>query len=121
MPGHRSRCSAASALPALYGKDAPDFVYLPEVPFVMEEFVADVKKLLETKPNIVVAVSEGVRDVNGVYIGEGEQAGKIDAFGHKYLAGTGRVIESIIREHIGCKARTVEMSLLQRCAAHIAY
>ncbi len=112
--------TAAAALPALYGKDAPDLVYFPEVPFVMEEFIEDVKKLLEKKPNIVVAVSEGVRDKNGVYVGEGEQAGKLDAFGHKYLAGTGRVIESYVREYIGCKSRTVEISLLQRCAAHIA-
>lgn len=112
--------TAASALPCLYGKTAPDLVYLPEVPFSVEEFIDDLKKLLEVKPNIVVAVSEGVRDKNGVYIGEGEQAGKLDAFGHKYLAGTGRVLESFVREYIGCKARTVEMSLLQRCAAHIA-
>lgn len=112
--------TASAALPTLFGKPAPDLVYLPEVPFSVDDFINDLKALLEKKPNIVVAVSEGVRDKHGAYIGESEQAGKIDAFGHKYLAGTGRVLESYVREYIGCKARTVEMSLLQRCAAHIA-
>jgi 6-phosphofructokinase 1 len=67
----------------------------------------------------VVAVSEGIRDANGRYISEGDEA-KTDAFGHKQLSGTGRVLESILKERLGCKARTVELSILQRCAAHIA-
>ena len=108
----------SSALPRLYGKSAPDLVYLPEVDFDVDEFVDDVKKLLEDKPNIVVALSEGIRDKYGVYIAEG--SGKIDAFGHKSLGGAGKVLESILKDRIGCKARTVEFSLLQRCAAHIA-
>ncbi len=96
----------------------PDLVYLPEVDFSIEEFLEDVKAEFEKKPNVVVAVSEGIRDKNGRYISE--DGSKTDAFGHKQLSGTGRVLESILKEKLGCKARTVELSILQRCAAHIA-
>ena len=110
----------SSALPKLYGKPAPDLVYLPEVDFDIDKFVEDIKKILDVKPNVVVALSEGIRDKNGVYIGESDRSVKSDAFGHKALGGAGKVLESVLKDRIGCKARTVEFSLLQRCAAHIA-
>ncbi|MBQ2468868.1 MAG: 6-phosphofructokinase, partial [Clostridia bacterium] len=72
------------------------------------------------KPNVVVAVSEGLRLDNGRYVGEGTQSGATDVFGHKYLQGTGKALELYIKEKIGCKVRSVELNLPQRCAAHIA-
>ncbi|MBP3686224.1 MAG: 6-phosphofructokinase, partial [Clostridia bacterium] len=51
---------------------------------------------------------------------EGTQSGVKDAFGHSYLAGTGKALEALVREKIGCKARSVELNILQRCAAHMA-
>lgn len=111
--------TAAAGLPAL-ASEGPDLVYLPEVPFDVDEFIEDVKNLIEKKPNIIIAVSEGIRDKNGKYISELTDTGKTDAFGHKMLSGTGRTIEGYVKDRIGCKARTVELSLLQRCAAHIA-
>ncbi len=98
----------------------PDLIYLPEVPFSIDNFIEDVKAELEKKPNVVVAVSEGIRDKDGVYISQFTNSTAVDAFGHKQLAGTGRCLESIVKSAIGCKVRTVEFSLLQRCAAHIA-
>ena len=112
--------TACSALARLTDGTAPDFVYLPEVAFSVDAFISDVKEALKTKHNIVVAVSEGVRDENGVYVGESSQSGKTDAFGHKYLSGTGKTLEEIVRERIGCKVRSVEINILQRCASHLS-
>lgn len=112
--------TAAAALPRLNCGIAPDLVYLPEVAFSIDEFVEDVNKALEKKPNVVVAVSEGARDKDGRYIGEGTQSGALDVFGHKYLSGTGKMLENIVREKIGCKVRSVELNLPQRCASHCA-
>lgn len=109
----------AGWLTAAAALSKPDLVYLPEVAFNVDEFISDLKEILDRKPNVVVAVSEGIRDKNGRYISEGDES-KTDSFGHKQLSGTGRVLESIIKERIGCKARTVEFSILQRCAAHVA-
>lgn len=41
-------------------------------------------------------------------------------FGHSYLAGAAKVLEQVVRDRIGCKVRSIEMNLMQRCAAHVA-
>ena len=111
--------TASSALASLSG-EGPDLVYLPERVFDTERFVDDVKGKLKDHPAILVAVSEGIRFADGEYVGAGTQSGAVDVFGHKYLAGTGKVLESIIKKRIGCKVRSVELSLTQRCASHIS-
>ena len=110
----------ASAALARENGEGPDLVYLPERVFDEDSFVNDVKARLAEHPAILVAVSEGVRFANGEYVGAGTQSGAVDVFGHKYLAGTGKVLESIVKNRIGCKVRSVELSLTQRCASHIA-
>ena len=111
--------TASSAIGRVVNGFAPDYVYLPERSFDMESFYRDVEKAFEKHPNVVVAVSGGLRFADGRYVGEGTQSGVTDAFGHKYLAGTGKALEMSVREHFGCKARSVELNLPQRCAGHL--
>ena len=112
--------TASSALARICGGMYPDLVYLPERAFDMDAFMADVRKVMENKPNVVVCVSEGLQFADGRYVGEGTQGGAVDVFGHKYLAGTGKALELAVKEQIGCKVRSVELSLPQRCASHIS-
>lgn len=111
--------TASAALPAYFGGVGAKLIYLPEIPFSNERFLNAVKAELDKHPSLVVAVSEGVRYANGRYVGEGTQSGKVDEFGHKYLAGTARVLEDLVRREIGCKVRSIELNLPQRCSAHI--
>ena len=112
--------TASSELGRILGMPSPDLVYLPERIFDMEEFFEDLSAALEKKPNIVVAVSEGLRLADGTFVGESTQSGAVDAFGHKYLSGTGKALELAIKDRLGCKVRSIELNLPQRCAAHIA-
>lgn len=112
--------TASAGLGRLVSGYAPDLIYLPEVTFDMDAFFADVQAALAKHPNVVVAVSEGVRFADGHYVGEGTQSGSTDAFGHKYLAGTGKALELAVKEKIGCKVRSIELNLPQRCAAHLS-
>ncbi len=112
--------TAASAVGRVAGGLEPDYVYLPECVFDLDQFLADVKAALARHPNVVIAVSEGVRFASGRYVGEGSQSGATDKFGHAYLAGVGKVLEYAVRDSIGCKVRSLELSLPQRCAAHLA-
>ncbi len=111
--------TAAAALTRATGFE-PDLVYLPERVFDYDKFFTDVRACLEKHPNVVVCVSEGIRLADGRYVGEGTQSGVADAFGHKYLSGTGKALELAVKEEIGCKVRSVELNILQRCASHIA-
>ena len=53
-------------------------------------------------------------------MGEGTQTGVKDAFGHAYLAGTGKALDLAVKAEIGCKVRSIELNLPQRCASHLA-
>ncbi len=112
--------TASAALAAVSGGKAPDLVYLPEATFDADKFICDVRAALEKHPAVLVAASEGIRFANGRYVGEGTDSRAVDAFGHTALSGTGKVLESLVKEKIGCKVRSIELSLPQRCAAHIA-
>ena len=108
--------TASAAIPHLHGCDAPHLVYLPEVEFSADRFIADVLEAQKKTRTVIVAVSEGV-ELAGL---DEFQSGKVDNFGHKYLSGIGKCLEELVRERIGCKVRSVELNILQRCAAHIA-
>ena len=112
--------TASSAIGRVVNGMEPDLVYLPERAFDMQKFFSDVRAALAKHPNVVIAVSEGIRFADGRYVGEGTQTGVKDAFGHAYLAGTGKALELAIKAEIGCKVRSIELNLPQRCAAHLA-
>ncbi len=112
--------TASAALAGMHTGEGPDYIYLPEVVFDYDKFFADVQAALERHPNVVIAVSEGVRLADGTYVGEGTQSGVADVFGHKYLSGTGKALELAVKDKLGCKVRSVELNILQRCASHIA-
>lgn len=110
--------TAASALARNGYNTAPHLIYLPEVPFDSEDFLLDVKRLLFERNNVIVAVSEGIRDASGNYISASEQS--VDTFGHSQLSGAGKTLEFLVKEKLGVKVRSVEVNVLQRCAAHLA-
>ncbi len=112
--------TTAAAVGKALGKPAPDYVYLPERTFDLQQFFSDVKAALARHPNVVIAISEGIRFADGRYVGEGVQSGAVDAFGHTYLAGAGKALELAVKAEIGCKVRSVELNLPQRCASHLA-
>ncbi len=110
--------TASSALPLASGGVGPDLIYLPEVAFDADEFISSVKQALENHPCVLVCASEGIRFADGTYVAASGAAA--DGFGHVQLSGVGRVLEAMVKEKIGCKVRSVELNLPQRCAAHIA-
>lgn len=108
--------TAASALANCNGNSTPDLIYLPERPFIKERFIEDVKRKISEKGSIVVAVSEGIKNEEGVYISEQHS---LDAFGHGQLGGTGECLVSLVKNTLHCKSRAIEINLLQRCAGHM--
>ena len=110
--------TASSVLARNSYSQAPHLIYLPEHPFSKEQFIADIKEQFTKREHIVIAVSEGLRDADGHYISAETSA--VDAFGHATLSGTGKCLEGLVADTFGCKVRSVEINVLQRCAAHMA-
>lgn len=110
--------TAASVL-ARNGKNlAPHLIYLPEVAFDEEAFLSDLKNLIKIHQNIIVAVSEGIHDASGAYLSATDAAA--DKFGHAQLSGAGKYLETLVKNRLGIKVRSVEVNVLQRCAGHMA-
>lgn len=112
--------TAASALARINGGGGPDLIYLCEKVFDYSKFISDIKSAMRVKPSILIAVSEGIKDHDGNYVSAKTQTDTVDSFGHRYISGTGKILEAMVRETIGCKVRSIELNLMQRCAAHIA-
>ena len=118
MGRHAGWLTAAAALATKYGA-GPDLIYLPETDFDMDKFVADVKRVYGEKHNCIVAVSEGLHYADGTFVSEAKTAAT-DGFGHAQLGGLAARLADVVKAATGAKVRGIELSLLQRCAAHCA-
>ncbi len=117
MGRHAGWLTAASVLARKFEGDNPVLIYLPEVAFDQEAFLTRVEAALKKKNNLVVCVSEGIHDQNGKFICEYASEVGTDNFGHKMLTGCGKYLENLVKERLGCKVRSVELNVCQRCSA----
>ncbi len=106
-------------------RPAPHLIYVPEVPFVMDEFLADVDAVYTQLGRCQIAVSEGIRDADGNEIGPQLMgSGEVDAHGNVQLSGSGALgdgLSGILKKGLtpaGGKAPRVRadtFGYLQRC------
>ena len=118
MGRHAGWLAGAAALGKKFGA-GPDLVYLPERVFDMDRFLADVERVYKEKGSCLVAVSEGVHFADGSFVSEAKTSAT-DGFGHAQLGGLAARLADIVKAHLGTKVRGIELSLLQRCGAHLA-
>ena len=118
MGRHAGWLAGSAALAGLTGC-GPDLVYLPETDFDMDTFVADVKKIYDATGKCLIAVSEGIHYADGTFVSEAKTSAT-DGFGHAQLGGLAVMLADILKAKTGAKVRGIELSLLQRCASHVA-
>ena len=115
---HAGGLAGAAGL-ATWAGAGPDLIYLPEVDFSMEAFLADVKRVYEDTGNCLVAVSEGIHYGDGTFVSEAKTSAT-DGFGHAQLGGLAALLAESAKRALGAKVRGIELSLLQRCGSHLA-
>ncbi len=118
MGRHAGWLTAAAGLATAAGA-GPDLIYLPETDFDMDKFLAEVKKVYEEKGNCMVAVSEGIHYADGTFVSEAKTSAT-DGFGHAQLGGLAALLADKVKSATNAKVRGIELSLLQRCGAHLA-
>lgn len=116
MGRHAGWVTAAAALARREEGDNPLLIYLPETPFDFERFADDVADAFLKSKTLVICISEGISDEKGRFICEYESAAGLDNFGHKMLAGSGKMLENFIRDRFGVKVRSIELNVNQRCS-----
>ena len=118
MGRHAGWLAGSAALATKFGA-GPDLVYLPECDFDEESFLSDVENIYNLKKNCLVAVSEGLHYADGRFVSEAK-ASATDGFGHAQLGGLAARLAEMVKQRTGAKVRPIELSLLQRCGAHLA-
>lgn len=112
--------TASSCVLRANGEPAPHLIYLPESDFSIDKFLDDIRKAQQKYKAVIIAVSEGIKFDDEKYLESGFSSELTDAFGHKYLSGVGKYLEKIVGANIGCKVRSIELNVMQRCSSHIA-
>lgn len=112
--------TAASALCHSSDTYGPDLIYCCERAFNIDKFLNDIKEKVEVKPNVLVAISEGIKNSDGRYISDIRINSEKDMFGHKQNSGCAKYLEGILNKNFPFKVRSVELNVLQRCASHLA-
>lgn len=121
MGRHAGWLTAASILARKFEGDNPVLIYVPEVAFDQEAFIAKVTESLKHTPNLVVCISEGIHDMDGTFICEYSSEVGTDTFGHKMLTGSGKYLENLVKERLRVKVRSIELNVCQRCScAHLS-
>lgn len=110
--------AAATALARRQPGDAPHLIYLPEVPFDITTFLADVEGVYRQRGTVLVVVSEGLVDRKGNYVFN--DAATQDVFGHQRLGGLGQFLLNKIEEELKIKGRVILPATSQRSAMHLA-
>ena len=118
MGRHAGWLTASSALASL-SDSAPDLIYLPEISFNMEHFIAEISRVYNQKRKCLIAVSEGIRYDDGSFVSDAALS-TTDSFGHEQLGGLASKLAYVIKLRTGAKVRGIELSLLQRCGSHLA-
>ena len=107
----------------------PHLIYLPEVPFSTDAFLADVESVYAKLGRCQIAVSEGIRDDKGEEIGPKlmRGPGEVDAHGNVQLSGSGALgdgLADLVKTGLtpkGGKAPRVRadtFGYIQRCWPH---
>lgn len=112
--------AASSCVLRANGEPAPHLIYLPESAFSLKKYLEDVKAAQLRYKAVIVAVSEGIKCDSAEFSEGGFSSELTDAFGHKYLSGIGKYLEKYTSAHLGCKVRSIELNVMQRCSSHIA-
>ena len=118
MGRHAGWLAGSAALATLCGS-GPDLIYLPEVDFDLDSFYADVEAMYKKNGKVFIAVSEGIHYADGSFVSEAKTSAT-DGFGHAQLGGLASLLASLLQARTGAKVRGIELSLLQRCGAHLA-
>ncbi|WP_294487363.1 6-phosphofructokinase [uncultured Ruminococcus sp.] len=114
MGRHAGWLTASTCVLRANDEIAPHLIYLPECNFSAEKFLEDVRSMQAKHKAVIVAVSEGVKLPQ-----DSKRPVAVDNFGHEYLSGIGKSLEQLVKDHIGCKVRSIELNVMQRCSSHI--
>lgn len=117
MGRHAGWITASTSLAKRHEDDPPHLILLPEVPFEEDKFLAKVTEIISKIGYCVIAVSEGIRNLDGKFV---KDAGINDVFGNTQLGGVGNTIQNLIQKNLKLRTHGSILDYCQRSARHLA-
>jgi 6-phosphofructokinase 1 len=108
--------AAASTLAKVDEADAPHLVYLPEIPFHAEKFLASLEGVVARQGWAVVVVSEGIRNPDSSLVYESVDPTQLDPLNRPMTGGVGQFLADMVGARLKIRCRSEKPGLLARCS-----
>ena len=110
--------AAATALAhhRLSNEDAPQLIYIPEVPFAEDMFLGRLEDAVRRTGWAQVVVAEGIRYADGTLVHQSTASGQADPLRRPMTGGVARHLAQLIGERLGMRCRSEIPGLLGRAA-----
>ena len=96
---------------------APHLVYVPEIPFAEEEFLARLDAVVRSIGWAVVTVGEGIRHADGRPVYQTNAPGQADQLQRPMIGGVARHLAAVVGQRLGLRCRSEIPGLLGRSSA----
>lgn len=113
--------AASATLAKRSTDDAPHLVYIPEIPFEQDSFLASVDNVVSRLGWAIVIVSEGTRYADGHPVFEQTIASHNGVKNRPLIGGVAQYLSGLVGEKLGIRCRSEKPGLIARsCRAHVA-
>lgn len=106
--------AAATALARTDENSAPHLVYVPEIAFDTEAFLADLSRTVERIGWAVVVVAEGIQHADGKPVYENRDASQGDPLKRPMIGGVAQHLATVVSQRLGIRCRSEKPGLLGR-------
>jgi 6-phosphofructokinase 1 len=108
--------AAATVLARAEDGDAPQLVYVPEVPFEADGFLAALEGVVNRIGWAVVVVAEGIRNGDGSMVYEMSDARQADPLKRPMTGGVAQHLAGVVSKGLGIRCRSEKPGLLARAS-----
>lgn len=113
--------AAATSLAKEKEADAPHLIYLPEMPFHPEKFLADLDGIVTRLGWAIVVATEGIRNPDGSLVYELTDPTHLDPLARPMTGGVGQFLANLVGENLKLRCRSEKPGLIARASmAHVS-
>lgn len=108
--------AAATALARADERDAPHLVYVPEIPFEIDSFLAALDEVVGRNGWAVVVVAEGIRNRDGSMVYKMSDTAQADPQKRPMTGGVAQHLAEVVSKTLGIRCRSEKPGLLARAS-----
>ncbi|MGA9719961.1 MAG: diphosphate--fructose-6-phosphate 1-phosphotransferase [Acidobacteriaceae bacterium] len=101
--------------------ECPQLLYVPEVAFDTEQFLAALERVVREIGWVVVVVAEGLRKPDGSFVYQSTAGSQVDSLQRPMTGGVGQYLATVASDRLGIRCRCEKPGLLGRASiAHVS-